>query len=429
MLERLVPGIAAGLAAAGARPGDRIALPGPGGGAYVAVAAAALRAGIVPVPLNPGLTAAERGPLLGDADPALVWDGPPLPGGPVRAAPPIAPVGLARPMHYTSGTTGRPKGVWSGLLDETAAAAMWEDERALWRLGPADTFLVAAPLAHSAPLRFALTTLHAGGAVLVLGRFDARRVLDLLAAGAVTATFLAPTALARLLEAAGPGPVPAPGLRLLAHAGAPCPEPLKRRILDAFPDASVEEFYGSTEGQFTHCPPEVWREAPGTVGVARSGRTMRVDDDGTVWCRPPAFGRFEYWRDAAKTAAAWHDGFFTAGDAGRLDERGRLFLSGRRDDLIISGGVNVYPAEVEAALADVAGVRAVAVFGAADERWGERVCAAVVGDASEAALRERAAVRLAAYKRPKTFVFVDSIPTTATGKVLRGRLAADLGVV
>jgi long-chain acyl-CoA synthetase len=188
------------------------------------------------------------------------------------------------------------------------------------------------------------------------------------------------------------------------------------------------EFYGSTEGQFTVCPPETWEARPGTVGRARSGRSLSVDDDGTIWCRPPDFARFGYWGDQVKTSAAWRDGAFTVGDLGRLDADGYLYLDGRRDDLIISGGVNVYPAEVEAVLAEVDGVAEVAVFGLADERWGQRVCAAVVPatrrqGGSTGALIERvrahASGRLAGYKRPKQYMVLAALPRTATGKVQR----------
>jgi long-chain acyl-CoA synthetase len=188
------------------------------------------------------------------------------------------------------------------------------------------------------------------------------------------------------------------------------------------------EFYGSTEGQFTVCSPDAWEAHPGTVGQARSGRSLSVDDDGIIWCRPPDFARFAYWGDQVKTSAAWRDGAFTVGDLGRLDADGFLYLDGRRDDLIISGGVNVYPAEVEAVLAEMDGVSEVAVFGLADERWGQRVCAAVVPaprwrGASTAALieevRAHAAGRLAGYKRPKQYVALAALPRTATGKVQR----------
>jgi long-chain acyl-CoA synthetase len=171
---------------------------------------------------------------------------------------------------------------------------------------------------------------------------------------------------------------------------------------------------------------------PGTVGRARGDRVLSVGEDGTLWCRPPRFGRFSYWRDPSKTASAWRDGSFTVGDLGRIDADGYVFLDSRRDDLIISGGVNVYPAEVEAALTEVAGVAELSVFGLPDARWGERVCAAVVpaptpGPAPNSdlvdALRARASVRLAAYKRPKTYVVVDALPRTATGKVQRSLLA------
>ena len=188
------------------------------------------------------------------------------------------------------------------------------------------------------------------------------------------------------------------------------------------------EFYGSTEGQFTVCSPEEWLERPGTVGRARPGRRLEVDGDGTVWCHAPGFARFEYWHDATSTARAWRADAFTVGDMGRLDEDGYLYLDGRRDDLIISGGVNVYPVEVESVLAEVPGVRDVAVFALADPEWGERVCAAVVGDVDEDTLRRHVALRLAPYKRPKSYFLVGELPHTPTGKLRRRDLPGALGL-
>jgi long-chain acyl-CoA synthetase len=154
---------------------------------------------------------------------------------------------------------------------------------------------------------------------------------------------------------------------------------------------------------------------------------LEVDDDGLIWCHAPAFARFEYWRDPERTKAAWRGDAFTVGDLGHLDD-GYLFIDSRRDDLIISGGVNVYPAEVENVLSGLAGVTDVAVFGAPDERWGQRVCAAVVGDVRPEAVVEHARTHLAAYKCPKDVYFVDDLPRTGTGKVRRSKLAGELGL-
>jgi long-chain acyl-CoA synthetase len=216
--------------------------------------------------------------------------------------------------------------------------------------------------------------------------------------------------------------------RLVAHAGAPCPAPLKRAALAAFPTGTVWEFYGSTEGQFTACSPLDWIERPGTVGRARPGRTLSTDADGTIWCEAPAHARWAYWRDEVRTAEAWRDDAFTVGDLGRLDDGGYLWLEGRRDDLIISGGVNVYPVEVEQALADLPGIDEVAVFGAPDERWGQRVCAAVVGTATAGQVVEHARSKLAAYKCPKEVYAVPDLPRTSTGKIRRSVLAEVLGL-
>jgi long-chain acyl-CoA synthetase len=411
---------AGALQARGLRPGDRIALLLPASGDYLALALGALLAGIVPIPLDPALTRFERDPLLADADPALVVDDPvllhALVGSGATPAADLADIPRARPMHYTSGTTGRPKGVWSGLLPDDQAQALLAEERDFWQIGADDVHVVASPLHHSAPLRFSLTTLLAGGRVLLPGRFDPAAWAAAVREHRPTTGFVVPAHLTRLLAAGLP---PTESFRLLLHAGAPCPPALKERVVEAFPAGSVWEFSGSTEGQFTACSEADWRAHPGSVGRARPGRVLTVDSDGHLWCTAPPHGRFSYWRDPARTAAVWRGDAFTVGDLGRVDADGFVYLDGRRDDLVISGGVNVYPAEVEAVLAACPGVVEVAVFGLPDERWGQRVCAAVVGDAEESRLRAWTADRLAPAKRPKQYVRMPELPRTSTGKVRR----------
>ncbi len=197
------------------------------------------------------------------------------------------------------------------------------------------------------------------------------------------------------------------------------------RAHDEFGSDVVWEFYGSTEGQFTACSAAQWQERPGTLGRARPGRVVWTDDDDQIWCAVPPWARFEYWRDPEKTASAWTESpdgpSFSVGDLGRVED-GHVFLDARRTDLVITGGVNVYPAEVEDVLGAVPGVRDVAVFGRPDDQWGQRVCAAWVGDAREDDLRAVAAEQLAPPTRPKEYERLSELPRTATGKVRRTEL-------
>jgi long-chain acyl-CoA synthetase len=406
--------------------GDRVALLVPGSLAYVDVVLRLLTAGIFPIPLDPRLTPAERGRILAPLDPTLLVE---ADDALTRLAADLPPPGLplGRPMHCTSGTTGTPKGVWSGLLDETAAAALVAEERDLWGFRDDDVNLVLSPLYHSAPLRFATGTMLKGGRVVVPGPFDPAAVTAAIERERPTSMFCVPTHLQRLFAHWEQVGVPdLTSFRLVAHAGAPCPTDVKRRLIDLFPAGSTWEFYGSTEGQFTACRSEEWQARPGTVGRARPGRLLTSDPDGTLWCVVPDHARFTYYGDPAKTAAAWRetpDGpAFTVGDHGRIDADGYVHLDGRREDLIISGGVNVYPTEVEQVLGTCPGVTDIAVYGVADPDWGQRVCAAVVGDVAETALASYARKHLAPPKRPKTYVFRDDLPRTLTGKVRRGEL-------
>jgi acyl-CoA synthetase (AMP-forming)/AMP-acid ligase II len=424
--------VAGALLAAGHTPGDRIAVSPAAEddlvraqeqqAAVLCVVWGALSVGVVPVMVNPDLTAHEREHVLSDSDPALVLATTDalvaLTAGASRLPLPAYPLGRA--MHYTSGTTGRPKGVWAGVMDDADAAELWGDEIALWGITADDVTLVHGPLAHSGPLRFALYVLLAGGDVLLPGRFDAERTARALQAQRPTTAFVVPSHVQRLLELGDTLP-PSP-YRLLVHAGSACPPVLKQAIHDWAGTDRVWEFYGSTEGQFTAMPGIEWSGHVGSVGRARPDRELRIVD-GTIWCRPPRSGRFEYWRDPDKTATAWQviDGqhWFTVGDLGRLDDDGYLYIDGRRADLVISGGMNVYPAEVEAALMEFPGVLDAAVYGVPDERWGQRVCAAIVGAVDIGALDAWLHDRLAGYKRPKEIHVVAALPHTASGKTKR----------
>lgn len=401
--------------------GDRVALIVPGSATYVHAVIGLLAAGIVPIPLDPKLTPSEQLGLLEDLAPRWVIDDPAT----LEEIANRYPVGLplARPMHVTSGTTGQPKGVWSGILNPSAAQALVDEERDLWGFNAADVNLVLSPLHHSAPLRFAIGTLLAGGRLVVPGPFDAAAISQAVEQERPTTLFCVPAHLQRLFAYWDKAGTPdLSSFRLVAHAGAPCPDHIKRRLITTFPEGSTWEFYGSTEGQFTACRSEEWLTHPGTLGRARPGRAMSADPDGTLWCTVPEYARFEYFGSPEKTAAAWRGSAFTVGDLGRIDEDGYVYLDGRRVDLIISGGVNVYPAEVERVLERAPGVIEIAAFGRADAEWGQRVCAAYAGAATEEDLRTYAREHLAPAKRPKEYQRVEALPRTATGKVLRREL-------
>lgn len=420
--------VAGALRAAGLRQGDRVALLTPGTAATVDLVLAASRSGIVPVPLDPRLTPRERAVVLDQVEPSLVVDEPgvldELGDGPEHD---LDPYPRCRPMHFTSGTTGRPKGVWSGWLSPEHAEAAALEERALWGFCADDLNLAVSPLYHSAPLRFAMGTLLAGGSVAVVP-FEPIAVAVAFRDLAPTTMFCVPAHLQRLFAVVDESgdPLVTDSFRLVAHAGAPCPTPVRVRAHEAFGTDVVWEFYGSTEGQFTACSAAQWQERPGTLGRARPGRVVWTDGDDQIWCAVPPWARFEYWRDPEKTRGAWtdspHGPSFSVGDLGRVED-GHVFLDARRTDLVITGGVNVYPAEVEDVLGAVPGVRDVAVFARPDDQWGQRVCAAWVGDATEEQLRAVATEQLAPPKRPKQYERLQELPRTATGKVRRTELA------
>jgi len=440
--DRLARRAAAGLrATAGLRDGDIVAFCLPGSVDLLAAILGASRSGLRPAVMNPGLTPAERAvqrSILGD--PHCIEDRVALAALFGDATMDIAEVPLTRTMHFTSGTTGVPKAVTNGVLDERTARAVVDDELAVWDLGPSDRFLMCSPLHHTVAVRFATSVLAAGGELLVTPHFEAGAALNSLRVDQPTAAFMVPTHLQRVLGHPSLGHDERfSSLRYLAHAGSACPPALKRAAMERVGGRGVLEFYGASETQFAFCTQEEWLERPGTVGRARQGRTLSIrpldadhgagDGVGTIWCDVPEFARWSYLGQPVATAASWDGTSCTVGDLGTLDDDGFLFLTGRRHDLIISGGVNVYPAEVEAALAGTDGVTELAIFGWDDPTWGQRVCCALVGDdGAEARLRERAIEHLAPFKRPKDYYRLDALPMTSTGKVLRRLLGEAVGL-
>ena len=449
-----VAGATGWLEDAGLEPGDRlVTLLGNDHDAF-ALGLACMLAGVVQIPLPPDLAGRDLHEVVSDAEPSLVlvdprvavdtetvagWDTAAPPAEGWASLPGVEPASAwprTRPMAYTSGTTGRRKGVTVGVHDPAWGAEVVEDELVAFDHRHGDRHLVVSPLYHSGPFRFAAVTALSNGRVRVLPGFDVEHWQQMLRTHRPTSLFCVPTHLHRLLEHPDTDADLFSSLTLLVHAGAPCPVSLKERVLELAPSDAVWEFYGSTEGQFTVCPPDLWRTAPGTVGQPRPGRRIEVRDAdergvGTVWCHAPAHARWSYWNAPDRTAEAWDGDAFTVGDLGRLDEHGRLFLHGRPGDLVITGGVNVYPAEVERVLLEHPAVGEAAVYGVPDDEWGERVTAAVVlhGGASATVddLLTHARAHLRRAQVPKDVQVVDDLPRTATGKIARVGLADALG--
>jgi long-chain acyl-CoA synthetase len=345
-------------------------------------------------------------------------------------------------MGYTSGTTGRPKGVRRPLHEvspEQVADGMGRHYAKYGLRTGRGVHLACSPLYHAAPGTLAAQSLHLGHTVVIHERFNAERTLRDVEQYAVTTSHWVPTHLHRLL--ALPSEVRnsyrTDSLRTVLLAGAPCPVEDKRRTIEWLGPV-VWEFLGSTEGNVCYVGSEEWLEHPGTVGrpavvkiLDEQGDPVPVGEAGTIFF-PMTGGPFEYHNDPVKTAAAVRpDGFATVGDIGRVDDEGYLYILDRRDDLIISGGVNIYPAEVEQHLLKHPAVADVAVIGVPDPEWGQRVLAVVqpkpgttAGDDLAAALDSFCADGLASLKRPRRYEFLTEFPRTEAGKLLRRTLRA-----
>ncbi len=336
---------------------------------------------------------------------------------------------------YTSGTTGKPKGAVRKFPKDTMQAAMRFINETPMRVD--DVHLVACPLYHSTAFGFLSLSHVLGSTAVLMDEFKPEPFLDLVQRHGVSTTAVVPTMLHRVLELPEETRLryDTRTLRVVFSGGAPLPAPVAIEFMDVFGDI-LYNFYGATEtGLVTLAKPEDLRAAPGTIGRAVPGNEIRLLDDQGRDVRLGEVGELYvrnkllvagYHRDEQATKASMLDGFFSVGDLARRDREGRYFIEGRKRDMVISGGVNVYPAEVEAVLEQHPDVREVAVVGVPDREWGERVRAFVVPRSGvridEGALKAFARARLGGPKVPRDFVVLDALPRNPTGKVLKREL-------
>jgi long-chain acyl-CoA synthetase len=458
----------------GLRAGDGIAALVPNGAAPVELYLAALQAGWYYTPVNWHFTAPEIAYIVRDtgakaffvderfadagaaaADEAGVPADARFSFGSVPGFTPVESLRAGQPtdlpsdrsagaaMHYTSGTTGRPKGVKRALsgLDPDLSADLLTGLLQFFGIteGGGNAHLVTSPTYHTAVTMFGGSALQFGHTLVIMDRWDAETALDLVQRYRVTNTHMVPTQFKRLLSlpAEVRGKYDVSSMRWMIHAAAPCPVPIKRDMIDWW-GPCVYEYYAATEGGGTIVTPEEWLAKPGTVGKAWPGsEVIAVDDEGvevptgtpgTVYMKMGVMD-FEYKGDPDKTAASRLRGFFTVGDVGYLDSDGFLFLCDRKSDMIISGGANIYPAEIEAEIMTHPKVADVAVFGIPDEEWGEQIKAVVepaegIAGSDELTAEILASLdgRLAKMKWPRSIDYVDELPRDPSGKLLKRKL-------
>lgn len=470
-LERRSNQLAHLLRARGLRPGDQVSIWAENHPRYYEVYWAAIRSGLYVTGINRHATADEAAYILDDSDTRalitsaamaeratqlrdraprcttwLAFDGP-VPGYESyedalaeRSPEPLAEEPRGEVMLYSSGTTGRPKGIrrpLTGLrVDDPAAPRTSTFAAGLLGMGPESVYLMPAPLYHAAALQFSVGTQELGGTVVVMAKFDAERFLELVERHRVTHTQVVPTMMVRMLKLDDAVRLShdTSSLQSFLHAAAPCPPEIKRRTIEWL-GPIVDEYYGGTESNgMTFIGSQEWLEHPGSVGRPVLGEIHICDDDGRELPTGEAgliyFERdktpFVYHNDEEKTRGSRHPEHPTwsaIGDMGRLDEAGYLYLTDRKSFTIISGGVNIYPAEIEACLIVHPQVDDVVVFGLPDEEMGEYVHAVVqpvdpsaAGPELVQALRDHVRAHLAGFKVPRVVDFRD-IPRLATGKV------------
>ncbi len=367
--------------------------------------------------------AARRGTTIAAQSP---WQAPPLADRPS--------------MIYTSGTTGVPKGVRRAPWAAEALASRQRGMVQCFGMAPDAPVrtVITGPMYHVVPNICGLTAAHYGGLVVLQPRFDAEQLLALIERHRINTVHLVPTMFVRLLrlpDAVRDG-YDLASLEFVSHGAAPCPPDVKRRMIEWL-GPIIHEYYGATESGavFYHDSHEALRK-PGTVGRLVEGGRVEIHDAagnalpageiGEIYLRLDGWPDFTYHNDDAKRREIERDGLITIGDMGYLDEDGYLFLCDRANDMVISGGVNIYPAEIEAVLIDMPGVHDCAVFGIPDEEFGEKLCAYV--EPLDGAPLDAGTVqtylkeRIANYKVPKVVEFRTDLPREDTGKIFKRRL-------
>ena len=455
-VDRVASGTSNGL---GLRPGEHSAVFAPNCLEFVELVLGLASAGIAPAMVNSRSTAAELAYICNDSAARVLFVHPSLAelarSADLETVQHVIVVGdeyeewlaRARPVRptvaqeewdtfcipYTAGTTGKPKGVL--LPHRSRALTFFAMAAEFGCYGPNDRALGIAPLFHGAGFAFAVAPIFFGGYCAILPKFDPEVVLRQLVDLEITNAFMVPTHF-NALFGLGDDVLDrhrATSLRTLISNAAPLSQSMKERIVDHFGDGVLFECYGSTEASIVSAlAPEDQLRKQQCVGLPfactavrlldEAGRDVPVGEVGELYSRSPYLFS-GYWRRSEDTAKGFRDGFFSAGDLARQDEEGYIYLVDRKNDMIVSGGVNVYPREIEEVLIRHPAVAEVAVFGVPDDYWGEAIRAAVAlrpgHHASEDDLLGFCRDLLSRYKLPKAIDFVDSLPKNAAGKILR----------
>ena len=432
VVARRAAAVLSRLCGLGVREGDRVAVIAGNGPGFVAARDAATAAGLVLAPINPRLAPKEIEWIVGHARPRAVMvdeaHAACIPAGApaiflddaeeTLGAFPRGQIGAT--LLYTSGTTGRPKGCWRTAEQERARA---DELRATYDLRADDVHLIVCPPAHSAPGIFLRACRAAGARTVIAPRFTPEGFVEDVRRHRASVVFLVPTQVHRLLTVRAYG---LDSLRAVIVAGAPFPPALKAAFDAWLGPGRLWEFYGSSEtGTVTVIGPRDHAAHAGSVGRPPAGVSLRIID-GEVFVRSPAL-MAGYLTDDGESIAPLdaRDGHISVGDLGTVDEEGWLTLVDRKHDTIITGGMNVHPAEVERALAEDAAVAGAVVFGVPDEDWGQIVAAVIAPrpgvDLDGPSLRARLRERIAGYKVPRAFAFCElaELPIGSSGKTLR----------
>lgn len=469
-LETQANRLARALTAAGLSPGEVIAIVAPNCAEYLAVYLAGIRAGFYVVPVNCHLAPPELAYVLADCGARAVFAHAALGEAQlleiarqrkqdslricIGAAPGYLTLhdfmaahsgarftcaATGRVMPYTSATTGRPKAVRLPLANGPQAMARIVAWHRSLGIEPeaGNVHLCSSMLYHSAPLEGVVTALHMGHRVVLMGQWQAGECLARIARYGVTTAFLVPTMFMRLLKlpAAERARQSTSSLRFVVHGGAPCPVEIKRRMLEWW-GPIIWEAYGAAEGQGCIVSAQEWLEQPGTVGRPIPGSAVKVLDEskrecapmqvGQVYLRPHTGDLFQYEGDPLKTSAAIHGRFITVGDLGYLNAAGYLFLCDRRADLILSSGMNIYPAEIEMVLVQHPLVKDCAVVGVDHPMLGEVAKAYIELEpdvchepALTAQILQYLGARLSAMKLPQQIEYIAAVPRDPNGKLYR----------